>query len=180
MKTPDNLNVHGSKERNFVDLNQIALRNNKIVISFRKRYYRVMLLTIPILMLTEKAQAFIGINNQFYSSTYIILSLATLIFLYGGWPFLKGLLHEVRTKNPGKMFAIGTVITIAYFYSIAIILGLLKMDFFWELIALIMIMILDYWVQIKSIAKTSKEMALINQSMPIEKMNVIQQVAFIE
>ena len=77
------------------------------------------------------------------------------------------------------MFTIGTAIIIAYIYSIPIIFGLQKIEFFRELIVLILIMILDYWIQIKSIAKASKDLALINQSITTEKLNEIQKVAFI-
>lgn len=179
MKTSEKLNIHQSKESNCNDLDQIALRDNKILIALRKRYYRVVLLTIPILMLSEMTRKFMGINGEFHFSSYIIFTLTSVIFVYGGWPFIKGLINEVRLKNPGMMFTIGTTIIIAYIYSIPIIFGLQKIEFFSELIALILIIILDYWIQIKSITKASKDMAIIKQSISTEKLNKIQKVAFI-
>lgn len=156
------------------------MKNTKTVSAFRKRCFWVILLLLPILLLSGIDPGFMGINKQSPFSIFIMFILSSLIYLYGGWPFLKGLIIEVRTKKPGMMFTIGITITIAYIFSIAIIFGLQKIDFFRELIALILIMILDYWIQIKSMAKVSKEAELINQTPPIEKMQEIQETAYID
>jgi P-type Cu2+ transporter len=89
-----------------------------------------------------------------------------VVFFYGGWPFFKGLVNEVKTKNPGMMFLIGFAITVAYIYSVAIVFGLKGMDFFWELATLILIMLLGHWIEMKSIAGASKELELLVQLMP--------------
>lgn len=156
------------------------MKNTKTVSAFRKRFFWVILLLLPILLLSGIDPGFMGINKQSPFSIFIMFILSSLIYLYGGWPFLKGLIIEVRTKKPGMMFTIGITITIAYIFSIAIIFGLQKIDFFRELIALILIMILDYWIQIKSMATVSKEVELINQTPPIEKIQEIQENAYID
>jgi Cu2+-exporting ATPase len=91
-----------------------------------------------------------------------------LCFFFGGWPFLKGWVNEVKTKNPGMMFLIGFAITVAYIYSVAIVFGLEGMDFFWELATLILIMLLGHWIEMKSIAGASKELELLVQLMPAD------------
>ena len=111
-------------------------------------------------------QKFIGVNWQFTGSPYILFALSSVVFFYGGWPFLKGFVNEVKTKSPGMMILIGFAITVAYIYSVAIVFGLQGMDFFWELSTLILIMLLGHWVEMKSIAGASKELELLVKLMP--------------
>jgi P-type Cu2+ transporter len=134
--------------------------------NFRKRFYVVLVLTIPIMLLSTMIQHFIGVHWQFPGAQYILFALSTVVFFYGGWPFLKGLADEVRAKNPGMMFLIGFAITVAYSYSVAIVFGLQGMDFFWELATLILIMLLGHWIEMKSVAGASKELELLVQLMP--------------
>ena len=137
-----------------------------MIADFKKRFYVVLMLTIPIMLLSTMIQQFIGVDWLFTGSPYILLALSSVVFFYGGWPFLKGLVDEVKTKNPGMMFLIGFAITVAYLYSVAIVVGLQGMDFFWELTTLILIMLLGHWIEMKSIAGASKELELLVQLMP--------------
>ena len=139
-----------------------------MIADFKKRFYIVLMLTIPIMLLSTMIQKFIGVNWQFPGSSYILFTLSTIVFFYGGWPFLKGLVEEVKTKNPGMMFLIGFAITVAYIYSMAIVFGLEGMDFFWELATLILIMLLGHWIEMKSVAGASKELELLVQLMPAD------------
>ena len=140
--------------------------HSMMIADFKKRFYVVLILTIPIMLLSEMIQQFIGVNWQFTGSSYILFALSSIVFFYGGWPFLKGWLEEVKAKNPGMMFLIGFAITVAYAYSVAIVFGLAGMDFFWELATLILIMLLGHWIEMKSIAGASKELELLVQLMP--------------
>jgi Cu2+-exporting ATPase len=137
-----------------------------MIADFRKRFYVVLALTIPIMLLSTMIQRFIGVSWQFAGSSYILFVLSTVVFFYGGWPFFKGLAEEIKTKNPGMMFLIGFAITVAYVYSTAIVFGLQGMDFFWELATLILIMLLGHWIEMKSVAGASKELELLVQLMP--------------
>ncbi|MDB5277625.1 MAG: copper-translocating P-type ATPase [Ferruginibacter sp.] len=142
--------------------------HNSMIADFRKRFYVVLALTIPIMLLSEMIQHFMGVDWQFTGSKYILFTLSTVVFLYGGWPFLKGLADEMKAKNPGMMFLIGFAITVAYSYSVAIVFGLQGMDFFWELDTLILIMLLGHWIEMKSVAGASKELELLVQLMPAD------------
>jgi len=133
---------------------------------FKKRFYVVLILTVPILLLSPMIQHFMGVDWHFRGSSYILFGLSSIVFFYGGWPFLKGWINETRTWNPGMMFLIGFAITVAYIYSVAIVFGLQGMDFFWELATLILIMLLGHWVEMKSVAGASKELELLVQLMP--------------
>ncbi|MET4141705.1 copper-translocating P-type ATPase [Pedobacter sp. UYP1] len=135
---------------------------------FKKRFYVVLILTAPIMLLSSMIQQFIGVNWSFNGSSYILFALSTVVFIYGGWPFFKGLVEEVKTRNPGMMFLIGFAITVAYGYSVAIVFGLQGMDFFWELDTLILIMLLGHWIEMRSIVGASKDLELLIQLMPDE------------
>jgi Cu2+-exporting ATPase len=133
---------------------------------FKRRFYVVLILTIPILLLSKMIQHWLNIHFSFPGSIYILLVLSSFVFFYGGWPFLKGLRDEIRVKNPGMMTLIGFAITVAYVYSVATVFGLKGMDFFWELASLILIMLLGHWIEMKSVAGASKELSLLVQLMP--------------
>jgi Cu2+-exporting ATPase len=133
---------------------------------FRRRFFVVLVLTIPIMLLSEMIQHWLNISIQFPGSKYVLLILSTFVFFYGGGPFLKGLVNEVKVRNPGMMTLIGFAITVAFVYSVATVFGLEGMDFFWELSTLILIMLLGHWIEMKSVAGASRELELLVQLMP--------------
>ena len=98
----------------------------------------------------------------------MLLSLSSFIFFYGGWPFLKGFVDEIKSKSPGMMTLIALAITVAYVFSVAIIFGFEGMDFFWELATLIVIMLLGHWVEMKSVLGASNALQLLVSMMPAE------------
>ncbi|WP_159470259.1 copper-translocating P-type ATPase [Dyadobacter sp. 3J3] len=151
-----------------------------MIADFKKRFYVVLVLTLPIMLLSPMIQQFLGVRWSFGGSSYILFALATVVFIYGGWPFFKGLVEEIKTKNPGMMFLVGFAITVAYAYSVAIVFGLKGMDFFWELDTLILIMLLGHWIEMRSIAGASKDLELLIQLMPddahLEKDGKVQDV----
>src|SRR2546423_2969781 len=140
--------------------------HSSMIADFRRRFYIVLALTIPIMLLSEMIQHWLNIHISFTGSQYVLLLLSSVVFFYGGWPFLKGLVGEVKARNPGMMTLIGFAITVAYVYSVATVLGLKGMDFFWELATLILIMLLGHWIEMKSVAGASGELELLVQLMP--------------
>jgi Cu2+-exporting ATPase len=136
------------------------------IADFKKRFYVVLVLTVPIMLLSQMIQQWLNIHFSFTGSNYTLLALSSVVFFYGGWPFLKGLVDEMKVKNPGMMTLIGFAITVAYVYSVATVFGLKGMDFFWELASLILIMLLGHWIEMKSVAGASKELVLLVQLMP--------------
>ena len=135
---------------------------------FKKRFFVVLILTLPIILLSPMIQHWLGVQWQFPGSMYILFGLSTVVFFFGGWPFLKGWYEEMKTWKPGMMTLIGFAISVAYVYSVATVFGLKGMDFFWELTTLIVIMLLGHWIEMKSIAGASKELELLVQLMPAE------------
>jgi Cu2+-exporting ATPase len=133
---------------------------------FKKRFYIVLILTVPIMLLSEMIQHWLNIHISFTGLQYILLFLSSIVFFYGGRPFLKGLVDEIKNRKPGMMTLIGFAISVAYIYSVATVFGLKGMDFFWELATLILIMLLGHWIEMKSIAGASRELELLVQLMP--------------
>lgn len=140
----------------------------KMIGDFKKRFYVVLVLTIPIMLLSEMIQHWLNIHISFTGSKYVLLALSTIVFFYGGWPFLKGWFSEMKAWKPGMMTLIGFAITVAYVYSVATVFGLKGMDFFWELATLILIMLLGHWIEMKSVAGASRELELLVQLMPAD------------
>jgi len=136
---------------------------------FRRRFIVSTILTIPILLLSEPVQELLGIVIRFPGSDYLLLALATAVYLYGGWPFLTGIVSELRARMPGMMTLIAVAITVAYVYSSAVVLGIVGGEgFFWELATLIDIMLLGHWVEMRSVLGASRALEELVRVMPAE------------
>ncbi len=133
---------------------------------FKKRFWISLIITIPILLLSEMIQHWLGFEIKFTGDKYVLFTLSTFIFFYGGWPFLKGLVDELKTKSMGMMTLIALAISVAYIFSVAVVFGFEGMDFFWELATLIVIMLLGHWLEMKSILGASKALQLLVSMMP--------------
>jgi P-type Cu2+ transporter len=133
---------------------------------FLKKFIISTIVTIPVLALSHMIQQWLDFELTFTGDKYVLGVLATFIFLYGGFPFLKGLYDEVRTNSIGMMTLIGVAITAAWAYSFAVTLGLEGMDFYWEMATLIDIMLLGHWLEMKSIKGASQALELLVKMMP--------------
>lgn len=143
------------------------LNHHKMMIDdFKKRFYITLVITIPVMLLSQMIQQWFHFSISFKGSTYLLFALSTIVFFYGGFPFLKGLVDEIKQKALGMMTLIAVAITAAYSYSVATVFGLQGMDFFWELCTLILIMLLGHWIEMKSVAGASRELELLVQLMP--------------
>ncbi|WP_242492557.1 copper-translocating P-type ATPase [Methanolobus psychrotolerans] len=142
-----------------------------MVQDFRKRFWISLVLTIPILLLSPLIQDFLAsvsgiVVPSFTGDTYLLFAFSTLIFFYGGWPFLKGIRDEITEKSPGMMTLIAVAITVAYSYSSLVAFGLAGKLFFWELATLIDIMLLGHWVEMKSVMGASMALQELVKLMP--------------
>lgn len=135
---------------------------------FKKRFWVSLVLTIPVLALSHMIQQWFGFEFIFPGDQYVLFGLSSIIFFYGGWPFLTGLIEEIKAKNPGMMTLIAVAITVAYVYSSAVAFGLEGMDFFWELATLIVVMLLGHWIEMKSVMGASRALELLVEMLPSE------------
>jgi len=133
---------------------------------FKRRFFTSSIVTVPILILSPMIQEWLNISLDFTGDKYILFALATFIYFYGGWPFIKGLKDELKDKNPGMMTLIAMAISVAYFYSSATVFGLEGKDFFWELATLIDIMLLGHWIEMRSVVSASNALDKLAELMP--------------
>lgn len=164
------MNHHIHHEHTHHEDQQMSASHNEhegMIGDFKKRFLVSLMLTIPILLLSKMIQEWSGINISFPYDDVVLLLLSTIVYFYGGWPFLKGSLDEMKQKNPGMMMLIALAISVAYFYSVGIILGLGEgHDFFWELATLIDIMLLGHWIEMKSIMGASNALQELVKLLP--------------
>lgn len=135
---------------------------------FRRRFYVSVVLMIPVLALSPLIQQLFGFTLGFPGDDIAVFVLASAIFVYGGWPFLSGLVDELRKKTPGMMTLIGLAITVAYVYSAAVTFGLEGTPFYWELATLIVIMLAGHWIEMASVLSASSALEKLAQLMPSE------------
>ncbi|HNZ04932.1 MAG TPA: heavy metal translocating P-type ATPase, partial [Methanothrix soehngenii] len=120
------------------------------------------------LLLSSFIQELFRFELQFPGSLYVVFLLSSLVYFYGGYPFLKGFFKEVKDKNIGMMTLIATAISAAYFYSSAVVFGLMGETFFWELATLIDIMLFGHWIEMRSILGASRALEELVKIMPSE------------
>lgn len=135
---------------------------------FKKRFWISLALTVPVLFLSPVIQQFLHLGRvlSFPGDIYVLFGLSTIIFFYGGWPFLKGLADELSNRKPGMMTLIAIAISVAYIYSSLVVFGLAGMMFFWELATLIDIMLLGHWIEMKSILGAGEALEKLAKLMP--------------
>jgi len=135
---------------------------------FRKRFWIALVLTLPILVLSPMLQTLVGLREaiRFGGDAYVLFGLSSAVFWYGGWPFLKGLVNELKSLQPGMMTLVAVAISTAYLYSGAVVFGLTGKVFFWELATLVDIMLLGHWIEMKSVMGASKALEALAKLMP--------------
>jgi len=141
-----------------------------MVADYRKRFWVSVVLTIPVLILSPMLQKLIGLRQVlgFAGDKYILFGLSSIIYIYGGLPFLNGIVKELRDRQPGMMTLIAIAISTAYIYSSVVVFGLKGKVFFWELATLIDIMLLGHWIEMKSIMGASRALEELARLMPQE------------
>jgi Cu2+-exporting ATPase len=135
---------------------------------FRKRFWISLALTLPILVLSPMLQSLVGLREaiRFPGDIYVLFGLSSAVFGYGGWPFLKGFLEELKARRPGMKTLISVAIATAYLYSSAVVFGLTGKMFFWELVSLIDIMLLGHWIEMRSVMGASRALEELAKLMP--------------
>lgn len=137
---------------------------------FKRRFWISLIITLPVLLLSPMVQDLLGFEFSISESVdkYILFGLSSIVFFYGGWPFLKGLVDELKEKQPGMMTLIAVAITVAWGYSTATTFGLEGSSFFWELATLVDIMLLGHWIEMKSVLGASQSLQELVKLMPSE------------
>ncbi len=140
------------------------------VAMFRNRFLVCSLLTVPVLIWSDALQHWMGYRApRFAGSDALVPLFSTVIFLYGGLPFLEGALRELRARLPGMMTLIALAITVAFLYSIAITVGVVRgMPFYWELSTLIDVMLLGHWLEMVAVGRASQALQHLAALLPAQ------------
>ena len=143
-----------------------------MIADFLRRFWICLILSVPVVLLSMMFRDLTGYTFDFPYQKVVVLVLASVIYGYGGWPFLTGMVGELRNRQLGQsrlgmMTLVAIAITTAYVYSVVVLVGWLSgMDFFFELATLIDIMLLGHYIEMKSVAGASRSLELIVQMLP--------------
>lgn len=136
---------------------------------FRRLFWIMLVFAIPTVGLSPMFGDLLGYHVA-PGLVWIPAVLGTVMYFWGGWPFLSGGVGEVRGRNPGMMLLIGVAISVAYLSSLAATVGLLEpaLEFWWELALLVVIMLLGHWIEMGSLARTSSALDSLAELLPDE------------
>ncbi|WP_376715871.1 heavy metal translocating P-type ATPase [Enterococcus dongliensis] len=142
--------------------------------NFKQKFWLSLVLAIPIIILSPMMGIQLPFQFTFPGSEWVVLVLATILFIYGGQPFLSGAKMELKMKSPAMMTLIAMGISVAYIYSVySFIANKINphehvMDFFWELATLIVIMLLGHWVEMNAVSNASNALKKLAELLPDE------------
>lgn len=141
--------------------------------NFKQKFWLSLILAIPIIVLSPMMGMELPFQFTFPGSEWVVLVLATILFFYGGQPFLSGAKMELQQKNPAMMTLISMGISVSYIYSIYSFIAnnflhQHVMDFFWELATLIVIMLLGHWIEMNAVSNASDALKKLAELLPDE------------
>jgi P-type Cu2+ transporter len=135
---------------------------------FRRRFWWSLALTVPVVLTSEMVMEWLGYELDVPGRSLVGPVLGTVIFLWGGWPFLAGGVDEARRRQPGMMLLIAMAVTVAWTASMATSLGWFDLEFWWELAALVTIMLLGHWMEMRALGQASSALAALAELLPDE------------
>ncbi|MEU8270804.1 copper-translocating P-type ATPase [Sphaerisporangium sp. NPDC049002] len=136
---------------------------------FRDRLWISVVVSVPVILYSHMVQMWLGFTPPaFPGSGWVAPVLGTIVFFYGGRPFLKGAVEEIRSRAPGMMLLISLAITVAFGASAATALGFFHLDFWWELALLIDIMLLGHWLEMRALGQASSALSALAALLPDE------------
>ncbi|MQA24732.1 MAG: heavy metal translocating P-type ATPase [Micromonosporaceae bacterium] len=140
---------------------------------FRRKFWLSLALTVPVVVTSHMIMEWFGYTLDFPGISLVGPVLGSVVFCYGGWPFLVGGVREVLDRAPGMMLLISMAITVAYAASLATSLGFFNLDFWWELAALVTIMLLGHWQEMKAIGQAQGALAALAALLPDDAERVV-------
>src|SRR5690625_2434662 len=138
---------------------------------FKNRFWLSLVLSIPVVIFSPMFTDLLGYSvPEFPGSSWIAPVLGTIIFFYGGSPFLTGGWSEIRSRQPGMMLLIAMAITVAFIASWVTTLGIggFELDFWWELALLVVIMLLGHWMEMRALGSASSALDALAELLPDE------------
>ncbi|MGW9556035.1 heavy metal translocating P-type ATPase [Nocardiopsis sp. NPDC055551] len=134
---------------------------------FRKRFWWSLLLSVPVVFTSHMVAGWFGYDVP-DALTWVPPLLGTVVFLYGGWPFLAGAPAELRDRKPGMMTLVAMAITVAFGSSLLATLGVvgMELDFWWELVLLVVVMLLGHWLEMRALGQASGALEALAELLP--------------
>jgi P-type Cu2+ transporter len=165
----DRHDEHGHHDHGDATGGHAAHGHGEHLAMFRDRFWVALGLTVPVVVWAPMIQEWLGYTApDVPGSVWLAPVLSTVIFLYGGWPFLTGGWQEARERSPGMMLLIAMAITVAYVASLAHTVGLFGTELWWELALLITIMLLGHWLEMRAIGQARGALAALAELLPDE------------
>jgi P-type Cu2+ transporter len=139
-----------------------------MVADFRRRFWLCLALTPPVLLLSPMIQHGLGLGDalRFRGDGLVLFALSTVVYVYGGRPFLTGFSSELKNREPGMMTLIAVAISVAFFYSAAVTFGFQGESFYWEVVTLIDVMLLGHWLEMRSVMGASRALEELVRLLP--------------
>lgn len=164
---------HGKMDHSHMDMGHGGMDHSMHMGNLKQKFWISLVLAIPILLLSPMMGLDLPFQFEFPGSEWVVLILATILFFYGGMPFLQGAKMELAQKEPAMMTLISLGISVSYLYSLyAFIMNNLVhssqhiMDFFWELATLIVIMLLGHWIEMNAISNAGNALEKMAELLP--------------
>lgn len=168
----DHENMSGMDHSHMGHENMGGMDHSMHMGNFKQKFWLSLILAIPIILFSPMMGMSFPFQVTFPGSNWVVLVLATILFIYGGQPFLSGAKMELKQKSPAMMTLIAMGITVAYVYSVySFIANLINphthvMDFFWELATLIVIMLLGHWIEMNAVSNASDALQKLAELLP--------------
>ena len=135
---------------------------------FRRRFWWSLVLSVPVVATSHMVMDWFGYELDFTGMDWVGPVLGSVVFLWGGWPFLEGGWRETKERQPGMMLLIAMAITVAFVASMATSLDAFELDFWWELSLLVTIMLLGHWQEMKALGQAQDALAALAALLPDE------------
>ena len=134
---------------------------------YRRRFWITLILAVPVVVYSEMIQDWFGFTApQFPGDGLVAPVLGTVIFVYGGWVFLAGALDELRARAPGMMLLVSLAITVAFVASVLSVLEVIDLEFWWELSALVVVMLFGHWQEMKALGQARGALTALAELLP--------------
>lgn len=165
---------HGMNGHDHHEMDHGGMDHSMHMGNFKQKFWLSLVLSLPIIILSPMMGMQLPFQFTFPGSEWVVLVLATILFIYGGEPFLSGAKMELKMKSPAMMTLIAMGISVAYIYSLySFIANKVNphehvMDFFWELATLIVIMLLGHWVEMSAVSNASNALKKLAELLPDE------------
>ncbi|MGT2609840.1 heavy metal translocating P-type ATPase [Streptococcus zalophi] len=163
---------HEHTKHGYMEHGHMGHNHSHHILQFKQKFWVTLVLAIPVIFLSPFMGYQLPFQFQFVGSDWIVALLSTIIYFYGGEPFLTGGRDEIKAKTPGMMLLIAMGISVAYLYSIyAFFMNTFGqqghiMDFFWELASLVVIMLLGHWIEMSAISNASSSLQKLAALLP--------------